>query len=231
MPSEAGGPLLELRDVRKVFDAEGAAVHALRGVTETILRGEHVAIVGPSGSGKSTMMHILGCLDVPTSGEFVFDGRRVDRLAPTELARIRNRSIGFVFQTFNLLPRASVQRNVELPMVYAGVGRGERKRRAREALERVGLGHRLRYLPGKLSGGERQRAAIARALVNDPAILLADEPTGNLDQATGREILELFDRLHDEGRTIVVVTHDPGVASRADRTIRIVDGRVDGEGG
>jgi putative ABC transport system ATP-binding protein len=221
-----GPPLLALRDVTKSYDGGGAIVHALRGITETIRRGEHVAIVGPSGSGKSTLMHLLGCLDVPTSGEIELDGSRVDRMSQRDLARVRNEKIGFVFQTFNLLPRASILRNVELPMVYAGVRSAERKRRASQALERVGLGPRLAHVPAKLSGGERQRAAIARALVNDPPIILADEPTGNLDQATGREILSWFEQLHRDGRTIIVVTHDPTVAERAERTIRIVDGRV-----
>ena len=218
--------LLTVRDVVKTYDAAGVPVHALRGVSETILRGEHVAIIGPSGSGKSTLMHLLGCLDQPTSGEIWLEGVRVDRLSGSELARVRNRTIGFVFQTFNLLPRASILRNVELPMVYAGVSRGERRKRATAALEKVGLGARLKQPPPKLSGGERQRVAIARALVNDPAIIFADEPTGNLDQQTGREILDWFDRLHDEGRTVIVVTHDNAVAERAERVIRIVDGRI-----
>ena len=222
----AGDPLLVLRDVQKVYDSEGVPVHALRGITETIRRGEHVAIIGPSGSGKSTLMHLLGCLDKPSSGELELDGRRVDRMSAGDLARARNEMIGFVFQTFNLLPRASILRNVELPMVYAGIGSAERRRRASEALARVGLGNRLSHVPAKLSGGERQRAAIARALVNDPPIILADEPTGNLDQKTGHEILDWFGQLHRDGRTIIVVTHDPAVAERAERTIRIVDGRV-----
>ena len=222
----AGEPLLVLRDVTKRYDAEGVPVDALRGITETIRRGEHVAIVGPSGSGKSTLMHLLGCLDTPTSGEIELEGRRVDGMTACELARVRNEKIGFVFQTFNLLPRASILRNVELPMVYAGVPSRERRRRASEALDRVGLGHRLVHLPSRLSGGERQRAAIARALVNDPPIVLADEPTGNLDQKTGSYILGWFEQLHRDGRTIIVVTHDPAVAARAERTIRIVDGLI-----
>ena len=224
--SSHGSPLLVLRDVAKVYDSDGVPVHALRGVTETIRQGEHVAIIGPSGSGKSTLMHLLGCLDTPSSGQLELGGERVDMMTASQLARVRNEKIGFVFQTFNLLPRASILRNVELPLVYAGVPGKERRERATLALSRVGLGQRLKHVPAKLSGGERQRAAIARALVNNPPIILADEPTGNLDQKTGREILEWFEQLHRDGRTIIVVTHDPAVAERAQRTIRIVDGLI-----
>jgi putative ABC transport system ATP-binding protein len=201
-------------------------VHALRGVDLTVARGEFLALIGPSGSGKSTLMAILGCLDSPTSGTYAFDGRRVDGLSGSELARIRNEKIGFVFQLYNLLPRASVLRNVELPMLYAGVPRRERRRRALELLERVGIPEKAGQLPAALSGGQRQRVAIARALANRPVMLLADEPTGALDSRTGHEVLELFVALHRQGNTVLVVTHDPAIASLAGRQVEIHDGRI-----
>jgi putative ABC transport system ATP-binding protein len=234
-PLPAGTPVIRLRDVTKVYDSGDTAVHALRGVDLDIESGESIAIIGPSGSGKSTLMHIVGCLDVPSGGEYELAGTPVSRLSNRELARIRNQRIGFVFQAYNLLPRASILRNVELPMMYAGVGRSERQARARVALERVGLAERATHLPSQLSGGQRQRVAIARALVNNPSILLADEPTGNLDTQTGREILALFDELGVQGHTVILVTHDMSVAAHAKRVIRIVDGRIaadddDGDG-
>jgi putative ABC transport system ATP-binding protein len=225
-------PLIRLDRVEKVYEAGETAVHALRGITFDAGAGEYIAIMGPSGSGKSTLMHILGCLDVPSSGEYYLNGQAVSEMPPRALARTRNREVGFVFQTFNLLPRASILRNVELPMLYAGAGRSERRERALAALTRVGLGERARSLPSQLSGGQRQRVAIARALVNSPSILLADEPTGNLDTKTGQEILAIFDELQADGHTVILVTHDPKVADHAHRAIRIVDGLVEnGSGG
>jgi putative ABC transport system ATP-binding protein len=218
--------IILLERVRKIYDAGANEVHALRGVDLSVDAGEYLAIMGPSGSGKSTLMHIIGCLDVPTDGEYWLAGTAVSRMNSRQLAHVRNERIGFVFQSFNLLPRASIQRNVELPMLYAGVPRAVRRERATAALGRVGLAERFKALPAQLSGGQRQRVAIARALVNNPAILLADEPTGNLDTRTGVEILELFGELHDQGHTVIIVTHDPNVAARARRTIRIVDGEV-----
>ncbi len=219
--------LIRLDNVEKVYDAGETAVHALRGITFEAGSGEYIAIMGPSGSGKSTLMHILGCLDVPSSGEYFLNGQPVSQMASRALARTRNREVGFVFQTFNLLPRASILRNVELPLLYAGASRAERRERAMEALTRVGLGTRARSLPSQLSGGQRQRVAIARALVNKPSILLADEPTGNLDTKTGQEILAIFDELQADGHTVMLVTHDPRVAEHAHRTIRIVDGLIE----
>ena len=224
----AKSEVIRLSDIRKVYDAGESSVHALRGVSLSIHQGEYVAIMGPSGSGKSTLMHIVGLLDTPTSGEYALAGENVSDLSGWSLARVRNRRIGFVFQTYNLLARASILRNVELPLMYAGASRSQRRERATELLSRLGLGDRIRHLPSQLSGGQRQRVAIARALANDPAILLADEPTGNLDSKTGEEILEIFDGLNRQGHTVVLVTHDHGVAARTHRVITLVDGRVAG---
>lgn len=201
-------------------------VHALRGVSLEIRRNEYVAIMGPSGSGKSTLMNLLGCLDTPSAGAYWLNGQEVSRMSDDALARVRNKEIGFVFQTFNLLPRASALQNVELPLVYAGLSAGERRRRAVDALQRVGLGDRMGHRPNELSGGQRQRVAIARGLVNDPSILLADEPTGNLDSTTSEEILGVFEGLHRQGQTIILVTHEPDVAQHAHRTVVIRDGRI-----
>jgi putative ABC transport system ATP-binding protein len=201
-------------------------VHALRGVDVEIRRNEYVAIMGPSGSGKSTLMNLLGCLDTPSAGEYWLNGQEVSRMSDDALARVRNKEIGFVFQTFNLLPRATALQNVELPLVYAGVSSAERRRKASAALERVGLGARMDHRPNELSGGQRQRVAIARGLVNDPALLLADEPTGNLDSTTTEEILGVFKSLHQQGQTIIIVTHEPDVAQHAERTVVIRDGKI-----
>lgn len=218
-------PLIQLAGVWKVYNG-GVEVQALRGVDLTVEWGEYVAIMGPSGSGKSTLMHILGCLDTPTRGSYRLAGEEVGNLPSNKLAEIRNRFVGFVFQAFNLLPRASVLRNVELPLLYGGVPRAERRERAMAMLARMGLADRAKHLPSQLSGGQRQRAAIARALVTNPAVLLADEPTGNLDQATGAEVMALFDELSDQGQTVILVTHDPQVAAHARRIVRLVDGRI-----
>jgi putative ABC transport system ATP-binding protein len=225
-PIPAGTPVIRLTQVTKVYDSGDTAVHALRGVSLEIDPGDSIAIIGPSGSGKSTLMHILGCLDSPSAGEYELAGTPVSRLSGRELARVRNQRIGFVFQAYNLLPRASILRNVELPMMYAGAGREERRERALEALKRVGLMERARHFPSQLSGGQRQRVAIARALVNRPSILLADEPTGNLDTQTGREIMALFNELGQQGHTVILVTHDMSVAAHARRIVRIVDGLI-----
>jgi putative ABC transport system ATP-binding protein len=218
--------LIELRDLRKVYVMGAEQVHALAGVDLDLERGEYVAIMGPSGSGKSTLMNLLGCLDTPTSGTYHLNGTAVESLNDVELAAIRNREIGFVFQTFNLLARTSALENVELPLVYAGVGRSERHERAQRALGRVGLADRARHQPSELSGGQRQRVAIARALVNAPSILLADEPTGNLDTLTSGEIMRLFDDLHRQGNTVVLVTHEAEIAAHARRRVVLRDGRV-----
>jgi putative ABC transport system ATP-binding protein len=218
--------LLSLSGVWKTYDTGEIAVDALRGIDLRVHRGEYVAIMGPSGSGKSTLMHILGCLDTPSKGSYVLAGEEVADLSASRLAVLRNRFIGFVFQNFNLLPRASVLRNVELPLLYGGIAGEERRRRALAILASTGLGDRGRHLPSQLSGGQRQRAAIARALVTEPALLLADEPTGNLDQTTGGEVMELFDRLNRGGQTVILVTHDPMVAAHARRIVRLVDGLV-----
>jgi putative ABC transport system ATP-binding protein len=216
-----------LSNVTKVYPMGDTEVQALRGVDLQIQAGEFVAILGPSGSGKSTIMHILGCLDTPTSGTYHLDRVAIQGLSRNELAEIRNRTIGFVFQSFHLLPRATACENVELPMVFGGVNAAERKACAERVLEQVGLRDRTEHLPNELSGGERQRVAIARALVNKPSILLADEPTGNLDSCSGAEILILFEKLHAEGRTVILVTHDEDIAHRAQRVIRILDGKIE----
>ena len=219
-------PLIQIENVCKAYNMGAETVHALRGVNLRIFKGEYVAIMGPSGSGKSTLMNILGCLDTPTSGSFILNGHAVDQMDDDELADIRNREIGFVFQTFNLLPRSTSLHNVELPLIYAGVDLDERLEIARNALIQVGLKARMNHKPNELSGGQRQRVAVARALVNNPSILLADEPTGNLDTATGDEIMLLFDELYKKGNTIILVTHEEDIAQRARRIIRIRDGRI-----
>ena len=225
-----GKALIQLTGVTKTYDSGENAVQALKGVDLSIGRGEFVSIIGPSGSGKSTLMHILGCLDSPSEGRYWLDGEDVAAMSGGQLARIRNRKLGFVFQTFNLLPRASVLKNVELPLLYAGMDSDERRARSVAALERVGLANRAKHRPGQLSGGQRQRVAIARALVNNPSLILADEPTGNLDQKTGGDIITLFEELSAAGQTIIIVTHDPAIAAKTQRRIKIVDGLiVDGE--
>jgi putative ABC transport system ATP-binding protein len=223
----AVSPLIRMQGVTKTYDAGELAVQALRGIDLEIERGQMVAVIGPSGSGKSTLMHILGCLDAPTDGTYRLEGKDVSELSGFQLAAIRNQKVGFVFQTFNLLPKASLLRNVELPLLYAGVSGGERKELALEALDKVGLRDRAKHRPSELSGGQRQRAAIARAIVNQPSLILADEPTGNLDSKTGLEILEIFDRMHARGETIVIVTHDPRIAERCERVVSIVDGLIE----
>jgi putative ABC transport system ATP-binding protein len=218
--------IIELRDIQKVYTMGEEKVHALHGVTLDIERGEYVAIMGSSGSGKSTLMNLLGCLDTPSSGSYHLNSVAVEELDDTQLAAIRNKEIGFVFQSFHLLPRTSALQNVELPLIYAGAPRSERRDRARRALERVGLGDRMGHQPNELSGGQRQRVAIARALVNDPSILLADEPTGNLDSATSTDIMSLFDELHQAGNTVILVTHEPDIAAHAWRQVQLRDGQV-----
>jgi putative ABC transport system ATP-binding protein len=225
------GPLvIAIENVTKLYQMGEETIHALRGVSLDIHRNEYLAIMGPSGSGKSTLMNMLGCLDTPTSGRYEFNGNDVARMVDDELADIRNREIGFVFQTFNLLPRSDALRNVELPLIYAGIPPNVRRERAREVLENVGLGHRIHHKPNELSGGQRQRVAIARALVNRPSIILADEPTGNLDSKTGVEILALFEELYDQGNTLIVVTHEESVARHARRIIRLHDGLIESDG-
>ena len=219
--------LIETRDLWKTYKMGDEEIHALKGVSVSIERGEYIAIMGPSGSGKSTLMNLIGCLDTPTKGSYLLNGQEVARMNDNELARIRNEEIGFVFQTFNLLPRATALHNVELPLVYAGVAAAERQTRAKTALDRVELTSRMQHRPNELSGGQRQRVAIARALVNNPSILLADEPTGNLDSKTGAEIMGLFARLHEAGNTIVLVTHEADVAAFAHRTLHLRDGMVE----
>ena len=227
----AVGPLvIAIEGVTKQYKMGEEIIHALRGVSLNIHRIEYVAIMGPSGSGKSTLMNMLGCLDTPTSGRYEFNGQNVATMVDDELAEIRNREIGFVFQTFNLLARSDSLRNVELPLIYAGVSPHERHQRAREALESVGLGDRIHHKPNELSGGQRQRVAVARALVNRPSIILADEPTGNLDSKTGVEIMALFDELYERGNTIIVVTHEESIARHARRIIRIHDGLIASDG-
>ena len=218
--------LIEIQDVHKVYDMGDDKVRALDGVSLVIQEGEYVAIMGPSGSGKSTLMNLIGCLDTPTAGSYKLKGTEVAGMTDDELAAIRNGEIGFIFQTFNLLPRSDAVQNVELPLVYAGVPRRERRDRAQEALKSVGLGDRMHHRPNEMSGGQRQRVAVARALVNRPSILMADEPTGNLDSKTGEEIMSLMDQLHAQGRTIILVTHEEDLALRAARVVRLRDGRV-----
>jgi putative ABC transport system ATP-binding protein len=214
------------RGIQRDYDMGGEVVHALRGVDLAVRRNEYVAIMGPSGSGKSTLMNLIGCLDTPTAGEYWLNGMLVSDMSDDELARVRNREIGFVFQTFNLLPRATALHNVELPLVYAGIPSDERKRRANQALDRVQLSDRAHHRPNELSGGQRQRVAIARALVNSPAILLADEPTGNLDSGTSAEIMKVFESLSAEGQTVIMVTHEADIAANASRIVVLRDGRI-----
>ena len=220
-------PTLVIDNLVKTYVMGAAEVHALRGVSLRIDRNEYVAIMGPSGSGKSTLMNMIGCLDTPTSGSYLLEGRSVREMSDRQLAEVRNKRIGFVFQTFNLLPRATVLANVELPLVYGGVGKAERRKRAAEAIAMVGLSDRIHHQPNELSGGQRQRVAMARALVGNPSIILADEPTGNLDSATGEEIMGVIDGLHARGQTVIVVTHEDHVAAHARRVIRLRDGMIE----
>ena len=222
--------LIELKDIRREYFLGGETVRALDGVTLGIAKGEWVAIIGQSGSGKSTLMNVIGCLDSPTGGEYLLEGKNVAGMDDDELADVRNQKIGFIFQTFQLLPRETAQANVELPLVYRGLSSKERKKKAIEALTKVGLADRMHHKPNELSGGQRQRVAIARALAADPSLLLADEPTGNLDSSTGEEIIRLFDELHKAGHTIVLVTHEPKLAARCPRAVRISDGKVVADG-
>ena len=223
--------LISVRDIVKVYDMGAVKVRALRGVSFDIPRGSFTSIMGPSGSGKTTLMHIIGCLSRPTSGTYRLGGDEVSDLRDDALAELRNREIGFVFQTFNLLPRATAQANVELPLLYDGISKRDRQRRAREALESVGLGHRVDHRPNELSGGERQRVAIARALANNPSLILADEPTGNLDSESGTEVMAIFGKLHEEGNTLIIVTHEPYIAEQAETILNFKDGQlVDGKG-
>jgi putative ABC transport system ATP-binding protein len=221
--------VIEIEGVTKLYKMGEEIVHALRGVNVKVHRNEYLAIMGPSGSGKSTLMNMLGCLDTPTSGKYFFSGKNVSEMDDNELADIRNREIGFVFQTFNLLPRSTSLANVELPLVYAGLGRDERREKAMQALQNVGLGQRMGHKPNELSGGQRQRVAIARALVNNPSIILADEPTGNLDSRTGEEIMQLFEDLYALGNTIIVVTHEEDIARHARRIVRLRDGLIESD--
>ena len=224
------GPLvIEIEGVTKLYKMGSEIIHALRGVDVKIHRNEYLAIMGPSGSGKSTLMNMLGCLDTPTAGHYEFSQKNVATMSDDELAEIRNREIGFVFQTFNLLPRSTALHNVELPLIYAGLGRTDRLAKAQRALENVGLGERMGHKPNELSGGQRQRVAIARALVNDPSIILADEPTGNLDSKTGEEIMALFEQLYEQGNTIIVVTHEEDIARHARRIVRLRDGLIESD--
>ena len=225
-----GQLVIQIDGVTKLYQMGEETIHALRGVALTIRRNEYLAIMGPSGSGKSTLMNMLGCLDTPTAGHYDFNGKNVASMVDDELADIRNREIGFVFQTFNLLPRSNALHNVELPLIYAGLSRSERLERARQALTDVGLGDRMHHRPNELSGGQRQRVAIARALVTRPSIILADEPTGNLDSKTGVEIMDLFEHLYELGNTIIVVTHEEDIARHARRIVRLRDGLIESDG-
>ena len=218
--------LIDVKNLKKIYKLGDIEVPALRGIDLQIDDNEYVSIMGPSGSGKSTLMNIIGCLDVPTDGRYVLNGNDVSKMADDELAEIRNRQIGFVFQTFNLLPRADALHNVELPLIYSGISRATRRKMAEEALDRVGLGDRVHHKPNELSGGQRQRVAIARALINKPAIILADEPTGNLDSNTGEEIMEIFEQLHKAGNTIILITHEEYIANHSQRAIRLWDGYI-----
>jgi len=222
--------LIDIRDITKVYEMGEEKVHALSGVTLGVSKGEYIAIMGPSGSGKSTLMNLIGCLDTPTSGSYILNGREVATMTDDDLAAIRNQEIGFVFQTFNLLPRTTALQQVELPLVYSGLPRKERRERAIKALAAVNLADRMSHQPSEMSGGQRQRVAIARALINDPSILLADEPTGNLDSATGIEIMALFDQLNSRGNTIVLVTHEEDIAAHARRIVRLRDGKILSDG-
>ncbi|RKY92181.1 macrolide ABC transporter ATP-binding protein [candidate division KSB1 bacterium] len=221
--------LIDLKDIVKIYQVGAEQVHALRGISLQVKQNEYVAIMGPSGSGKSTLMNIMGCLDTPTSGSYHFAGQRVSEMDDDQLADIRNREIGFVFQTFNLLPRASALHNVELPLIYNGTPAARRRKLAIEALEKVGLADRIHHRPNELSGGERQRVAIARALVNQPAVILADEPTGNLDTKTGEEIMEIFENIHKAGNTVVLVTHEEYIAEHSNRIVRLRDGIIESD--
>jgi putative ABC transport system ATP-binding protein len=225
--TNGNGHLIDLQRINKIYDSGRVRVHALRDVTLQVERGEFVTLVGPSGSGKSTLMNILGCLDTPTDGAYRLDGREVGRMSINQLASIRNKQIGFVFQNFNLLSYATAYENCEVPLIFGGVKRDERRRRITKYLTRVGLAERADHLPTELSGGEMQRVAIARALVNEPDLILADEPTGNLDSTSGRGIIDLFEQLNDEGVTVMVITHDAQIAGRAKRLLHITDGRID----
>lgn len=219
--------LIELNEITKDYQLGTVVVPALRGINMFVKPNEYLAIMGPSGSGKSTLMNLIGCLDTPTEGDYILDGENVSNLSDDDLAKIRNQKIGFVFQTFNLLPRADALHNVELPLIYRGIPSGDRKKRAKEALDRVGLSDRVHHRPSELSGGQRQRVAIARALVNNPSIILADEPTGNLDTKTGEEIMEIVEDLHNQGNTIILVTHERYIAEHAERIVRLLDGLIE----
>jgi putative ABC transport system ATP-binding protein len=223
------GPMIHTEDLWRTYQMGAEEIHALRGVSFDIRKGEYVAVMGPSGSGKSTLMNLIGCLDTPTKGRYVLRGKVVSEMNDDELAAVRNREIGFVFQTFNLLPRATALHNVELPLVYAGIPKERRLEQAKHALEMVDLGDRMTHKPNELSGGQRQRVAVARALVMQPSILLGDEPTGNLDTVTGEDIMRLFERLHDQGNTIILVTHEKDIADHAHRTIHIRDGKIESD--
>ena len=225
-PAVAADSVIRTEDLWKTYQMGAEQVHALRGVTFEVPRGEYLAIMGPSGSGKSTLMNLIGCLDTPTSGQYLLNGKLVSEMDDDELAYIRNKEIGFVFQTFNLLPRATALHNVELPLIYNGTPRSQRLEMAKRALERVDLADRMNHKPNELSGGQRQRVAIARALVNNPSIILADEPTGNLDSQTSQEIMSFFDELHSQGNTIILVTHEHDIAEHAHRVLHILDGRI-----